>query len=387
MSTSKPKINLHILLFTLSRTIVNASLRITYPFLPVFARGLGVEPTTLAMGFSIRAFIGAFGPFLSTVADTHDRKTGILLGVGLFTVGSGVVGVWPTLAGFIVGTSLIVLGNGVFIASLNAYLGDHVPYEKRGRMLAITETSWALAFILVVPVVRILLESFVWMTPFYIFAGIGVLFLLLFLWLLPVNHIPRTKENTLWQNLGRVFATWPALAGLIMGIVFTIANETVNLIFGVWIEDQFGLNFAALTAASVVIGVSELGGEVSAGLWVDRFGKRRMIWLFLGLNSLAAILLPLTNGSLIGAMVGLGFFYVTFEVVLVSTLTLMTEVLPTARATMLALTVAGFSLGRMLGDVIAPGLYGVSFWASVLASVVFNLLAAALLTQVCVRDR
>ena len=387
MSTSKLKINLHILLFTLSRTIVNASLRITYPFLPVFARGLGVEPATLAMGFSIRAFIGAFGPFLSTVADTHDRKTGILLGVGLFTVGSGVVGVWPTLAGFIVGTSLIVLGNGVFIASLNAYLGDHVPYEKRGRMLAITETSWALAFILVVPVVRILLESFVWMTPFYIFAGIGVLFLLLFLWLLPVNHIPRTKENTLWQNLGRVFATWPALAGLIMGIVFTIANETVNLIFGVWIEDQFGLNFAALTAASVVIGVSELGGEVSAGLWVDRFGKRRMIWLFLGLNSLAAILLPLTNGSLIGAMVGLGFFYVTFEVVLVSTLTLMTEVLPTARATMLALTVAGFSLGRMLGDVIAPGLYGVSFWASVLASVVFNLLAAALLTQVRVRDR
>ena len=387
MSTSKLKINLHILLFTLSRTIVNASLRITYPFLPVFARGLGVEPTTLAMGFSIRAFIGAFGPFLSTVADTHDRKTGILLGVGLFTVGSGVVGVWPTLAGFIVGTSLIVLGNGVFIASLNAYLGDHVPYEKRGRMLAITETSWALAFILVVPVVRILLESFVWMTPFYIFAGIGVLFLLLFLWLLPVNHIPRTKENTLWQNLGRVFATWPALAGLIMGIVFTVANETVNLIFGVWIEDQFGLNFAALTAASVVIGVSELGGEVSAGLWVDRFGKRRMIWLFLGLNSLAAILLPLTNGSLIGAMVGLGFFYVTFEVVLVSTLTLMTEVLPTARATMLALTVAGFSLGRMLGDVIAPGLYGVSFWASVLASVVFNLLAAALLTQVRVRDR
>ena len=181
MSTSKLKINLHILLFTLSRTIVNASLRITYPFLPVFARGLGVEPATLAMGFSIRAFIGAFGPFLSTVADTHDRKTGILLGVGLFTVGSGVVGVWPTLAGFIVGTSLIVLGNGVFIASLNAYLGDHVPYEKRGRMLAITETSWALAFILVVPVVRILLESFVWMTPFYIFAGIGVLFLLLFL--------------------------------------------------------------------------------------------------------------------------------------------------------------------------------------------------------------
>ena len=382
MSISSIKIKLHIFLFTLARTIVNTSYRMVYPFLPVFARQLGVEPATLAMAFSVRSFLGVFGPFLATVADTHDRKTGILLGMGLFTAGSGVVGIWSTFWGFVVGTSLVLLGNGVFIPSLNAYLGDNVPFEKRGRVLAITELSWALAFIGGIPLVGLLLESYVWITPFFIFTGIGTFFFLLFAWLLPANRIQSTKENNIKQNFGRILQSWPALAGLLAGILFTGANETVNLIFGVWIEDQFGLDFTALTIASVVIGISELGGEVFSAVWLDAIGKRRVIWIFLGLNSLAALLLPVTNGVIGWAFAGLGFFYISFEIILVSTLTLMSEVVPSARATMIAATVAGFSLGRMLGDLIAPGLYGISFWLCCLATVVLNALAAVLMTQV-----
>jgi predicted MFS family arabinose efflux permease len=379
------KTSLHIVLFTIARTVINTSFRMVYPFLPVFARALNVEPASLAMAFSIRSFLGVFGPFLATVADTRDRKTGILLGVGLFTAGSGLVGVWPTIWGFILGTSLVLLGNVVFIPSLNAFLGDHIPYEKRGRYLSITELSWSLAFIGGIPLVQVLLQRFTWLTPFYFFTGLGVLFLLLFGWLLPANRIKKSKENTLWQNLGKVLHTWPAVAGLLMGIMVTGANESVNLIFGIWIENQFGLNFAALTIASVVIGVSELGGELTTTLWMDAVGKRKMIWVFLGLNSLAALLLPFAGGTLTWAVIGLGFFYITFEIVLISTLTLMSEVVPQARATILAVTVAGFSLGRMLGNLIAPGLFGIGFWLSCLAAILLNIAAAGFLTQVKVR--
>ena len=139
MTVSDLKIKLQIGMFTLSRIAVSTSYRMVYPFLPVFARGLGVEPTSLALAFSIRSFLGVFGPFLASIADTHDRKTGILLGIGLFTVGSGVVGIWPSAWSFILGTSLALLGNGVFIPSVNAYLGDHIAYEKRGRVMAFLE--------------------------------------------------------------------------------------------------------------------------------------------------------------------------------------------------------------------------------------------------------
>ena len=382
MYISKWKISIDIFLFTLARTVINTSYRMVYPFLPVFARGLGVEPAALALSFSVRSFLGVFGPFLATVSDTHDRKTGILLGIGLFTAGSGVVGVWPSFWGFILGTSLVLLGNVVFIPAISAYLGDRIAYEKRGRVLAITELSWALAFIGGIPLVQALISSYSWITPFIVFAVVGSLFFLLFLLFLPAQRRENNCDNTIWRNLAGVLGTWPALAGLLTGIFFTGANEVVNLIFGVWIEDQFGLNFAALTIASIVIGVSELGGEIFTGIWLDAIGKRRMIWIFLGLNSLAAFLLPLASESLGFTMAGLGLFYITFEVVLVSMLTLMSEVFPSARATMMAVAVAGFSLGRMLGDLIGPGLFGISFWLSCVVAIILNGLAAMLLTQV-----
>ena len=54
-------------------------------------------------------------------------------------------------------------------------------------------------------------------------------------------------------------------------------NELVNLIFGVWLEDSFGLQIAALAGASAVIGFSELGGESLAALLTDRIGKPRAL--------------------------------------------------------------------------------------------------------------
>ncbi len=386
MNILRRKINFHILLFTLSRTVVNTSYRMVYPFLPVFAQGLGVDPASLGMALSIRSFLGIFGPFLATVADTRNRKTGILLGMGLFTLGSGVVIIWPIFWVFILGMSLVLLGNGVFIPSINAYLGDHIPYEKRGRVLAITEVSWALAFIVGIPAVRGMMSTASWVRPFVFLTLIGFALFVILACSLPRQKIMRSEGNTLWQNLSRILRTWPALAGLLAGILFTGANEVINLVFGLWIGKQFGLNFNALTVASVVIGLSELGGEGVTWLWLDAVGKRRMIWIFLGVNSLAALLLPLSAGSLGWAMAGLGAFYISFEIVLVSALTLMSEVVPAARATMIAATVAGFSLGRMLGDLIAPGLFGFSFWASCLSAVGLNVLAGLLLTQVKIKN-
>ena len=385
MSTFGWKLKLQIGLFTLMRIVLSSSFRMVYPFLPVFARGLGVEPASLAMALSVRSFLGILGPFLASIADTHDRKTGLLLGVGLFTVGSGMVGIWPSFWTFIIGTSLVLIGNVVFIPSVNAYLGDRIPYEKRGRVLAFLELNWALAFIVGIPVVRVLIESYSWVTPFFLLSAVGLLFFLVFMVIIPAREIPKTDENNIWKNLGRLVRTWPALAGLLVGIFLTSSNEMVNLIFGLWIEDQFGLNFAALTAASVVIGISELGGEVFTALFLDAVGKRRMMWIFLGLNSLAALLLPLTGGVLGWAMAGLGFFYITFEIILVSALTLMSEVMPDARATLIAATVASFSLGRMIGNLFAPGLFEISFWAICLTTVALNVLAAGMLTQVRVR--
>jgi predicted MFS family arabinose efflux permease len=53
----------------------------------------------------------------------------------------------------------------------------------------------------------------------------------------------------------------------------------------------------------------------------------------------------------------------------------MTELLPSARATMMALNVASISLGRALGALAGPQFYRLGFLAVALGAILFNLLA------------
>jgi predicted MFS family arabinose efflux permease len=159
----------------------------------------------------------------------------------------------------------------------------------------------------------------------------------------------------------------------------------VNLIFGVWLEDSFGLKIAALAGASAIIGISELSGEGLVALTTDRLGKPRALVLGLTGNAVAALLLPFIGRTELGALIGLFLFYITFEYVMVSHIPMMTEVMPEARATLLSFNLTGHSLGRMIGALLATFIYQrFGFFPVALIAILFNglaLLALGELTQ------
>jgi predicted MFS family arabinose efflux permease len=159
----------------------------------------------------------------------------------------------------------------------------------------------------------------------------------------------------------------------------------INLIFGVWLEDSFGLKVAALAGASVVIGISELGGEGLVALTTDKLGKPRALVLGLTANALAALLLPIIGRTELGALIGLFLFYITFEYFVVSHIPLMSEVMPEARATLLSFNLTGHSLGRVIGALLAAFIYQkFGFFHIALIAILFNifaLLALGELTQ------
>jgi DHA1 family inner membrane transport protein len=110
-------------------------------------------------------------------------------------------------------------------------------------------------------------------------------------------------------------------------------------------------------------------------LFVDRLGKHRAVAIGLVANCGSALLLPLFGRTTAGALVGLFLFYITFEFTLVSIIPMMTEVLPGARATVMALNVAGESLGRAIGAPLAPILYHFGFPVVAIGAVLFNVFA------------
>jgi MFS family permease len=59
----------------------------------------------------------------------------------------------------------------------------------------------------------------------------------------------------------------------------------------------------------------------------------------------------------------------------------MTELVPQFRGTLLGANVASLSLGRMIGNLVAPFVFTIGFWANALAAVFFILVAFWALLQ------
>jgi predicted MFS family arabinose efflux permease len=245
------RLRFQLLIFMLLRTILNTMHRMVYPFLAVFARGLGVDITTLSFVVTARSFIGMFAPVLGAIADQRGRRFGMLLGIFLFGAGMGLVALIPSFITFSIALLLAILSKSLFDPSMQAYFGDRIPYERRGTALAVTEGAWSLAFIAGVPWMGWLIARSGWNAPFPLLAGLGLVMFTV-IWRMipradPASHQPTATSV---KNVRAVLMNLPALAGISIALWASAANELVNLIFGVWLEDSFGLKIAALAGAS-----------------------------------------------------------------------------------------------------------------------------------------
>ena len=387
-SLSHP-LRVQLLTIAIVRLVFNTMHRMIYPFLSYFARGLGVDLNTMSYALTARSLTGFFSPLLASVADSRGRKAGMLFGLLLFSLGGSLVVFWPVFPVFALSLVVSTAGYLVFVPSLQAYLGDHVSYTQRGLVMALSEVAWSISAIVGVPLVGFLIARQGWLAPFPLLVLLGLLSFILLRRILPRDPAVAASQPTMWANLGRVFTYPPALAGLLMVMLYSTANELVTFVYGVWIEDRFVLAIASLGAAALGIGLAELGGESLVGALTDRLGKQRAIAIGLLLNCLSALVLILFGRWLPGALVGLFLFYLTFEFTLVSGIPLMSELLPSARATLMAAHMALISLGRAVGDLLAPRLF-TNPWlpgmdANAWGAILFNLLAMLFLRWVVVK--
>lgn len=370
--------------FTLARMVTNSGYRMVYPFLPVIARGLGVGVSDLALAVTARSSLGLASPFLGSFADVVGRRRTMVFGLLLYGGSLLLVGVWPTLPALFASLILSAAAKLIVDPAVGAYLGDRVSYSRRGLAMALSEVSWSGAFLLGVPVAGWLIARAGWNSPFILFALLGLGNAALLRLVVPSEESGPRAHATLPSSFRQVLGSRAALAGLAVGLLISSANELVNIVFGVWLEGGFGLQVAALGAASAVIGVAELSGEGLVASLADRLGKRRAVAIGILANAAACLALVPLGRSLAGALAGLFLFYITFEFALVSGIPLMSELVPRARATALAANMGSHSAGRALGAVagsalFAGGLLGGSLITNTLAAATLDGLALVIL--------
>lgn len=383
-----PRLRWQLVAATFTRLVMNTAHRMVYPFLPDISRGLGVAPEVVTGLLSVRSALGISAPLFGGVPDRLGRRRAMLLGVGVMLAGLLAVALAPsywTLAAFLI---LVVVAKFIFDPAMQAYLGDHTPYHRRGLVIAFTELGWSGAALLGFPLVGFLIARGGWQAPFLPLAGLALVGGAA-VWVV----IPRDAPNRAggvsapasgqWRQVLRSQAVLSAVSVILL---ISLANEILNVVFGAWLEEAFALGVVARGLSTTVIGVADLAGEGLVALLADRLGKRRAIALGLLASALAIGALPFVARTYELALVGLFLVFVTFEFTMVSIIPMMTELVPTARGRVMSTASAGAAAGRMSGALLGAGLFRLGFqWIGV-AGVLINLAALAVLLWL-VRER
>jgi predicted MFS family arabinose efflux permease len=369
---------------TIVRMVVNTAFRLFYPFVPELSREFGVSPEALTAAFSARGAVGLISPAVGAAADRLNRRTLMLLGLGGVGLALLLIGSTTSLAALAIGSALLAAAKLAYDLGVLAHIGDQTTYAQRGRVVGLSEMAWSGAALIGLPLVGLAIGRFGARTPFFVLAGLVAVGMLAIRFVVvsrpgAARHpsLP-TKPRTSWRELIQLPSVLPMLG---CSLLIPFGNEILNVIYGRWLESSFGLSVESIGASAIVLGVAELTGEAIIAIFSDRIGKRNLAILGALLGVVAYLALPLLSatGQIGLALLGIAGVYLGFEILVVGTLPILSELAPDARGAMLSTASAMQSAGRLFGSWVGLALFAAGIWPAALLAAFVNLTVSVIL--------
>ena len=347
-------------LAALCRLILNTSRRFVYPFAPVFSRELGVPLTAITSLIALNWSTGVIAVFIGPVTDRLGYRLMMIVGMALLAVGLLVCGIFPVYAVVVIALFLAALGKAVFDPAVQAYISEKVPYRRRGLAIGYLEYSWAASALLGIPALALVIDRFGWQSPFFLMGVLALLGMLALRVLIP-RESPDPARSKLKINLTQawqgVLREKTARGALIFIFLVSAANDSLFVVYGAWLENSFGLSILALGLGTGTIGLAELLGETVTATLADRIGLKRSVVTGLTICIIFYVILPFAARTITMAFTGLFLIFAVFEFMIVTSLSMVTELLPENRATMMATYMGAAGLGRVAGALIGGPVY------------------------------
>jgi predicted MFS family arabinose efflux permease len=340
-----------------------------------------VPVTAITSLIALNLATGLLSPFFGPLSDRWGYRVMMLLGLGTLAVGMIAGGLLPLYGVILVALFLAGLGKSLFDPALQAYVGERVPYQRRGLVIGLIEFAWAGSSLIGIPVAGWLIERLGWQAPFLVLGSLSLLSTFALGWLIPADspQPTRSKIRPLKQAWQQLLGSRAALGGLGFGFFVSVANDNLFVVLGLWLE-SFGLSLTGLGLAAAVIGLAELMGEGLTAFVADRLGLHRSLIIGVSLATLGYLALPFMGLTLPLALLSLFVLFLFFEFTIVTSISFFTEVLPEARATMMSAVLAVISLGRVLGTLSGGPLWlGGGLFAVVTLSALASMLGLACL--------
>jgi predicted MFS family arabinose efflux permease len=343
----------------LVRLLLNTGRRFIYPFAPALSRSLDVPLTAITTIIASTQLTSLLGLFSGPLADRMGNRVVMRTGLASLSIGMLLCGLVAEYWAVFIGLVLASFGKTIFDPAIQSFIGKHVSFSQRGRVIGIIETSWAGSALIGIPAFALIVENIGLQISFYVLAFAGAVG-----WLMISKILSEDEKNTTAQGVSisilsgihSLFRKRSTAGMLLFGFWISLANDGLFVVYGLWLEESFQVSLVTLGFSTIAIGCAELLGESITALFSDKIGLKRTIIMSLCLVSGAYFILPMLGGSLGFALAGMFFVFLFFEIVMVTSVSLSTELLPGARATMMSGFYALCGIGRMVG-VLGAGLF------------------------------
>lgn len=366
-----------------TRSVINTANRFIYPFAPVIGRGLGVPLHWVTSVIALNQATALIGLYTSRISDRAGYKNMMMIGLVILVCGMLLAGSLPLYAAFLVAMFLSGAAKNCFDPAIQAYVGTRVSYRRRGLVIGVLEISWSVATLAGIPLAGVIISKMGWQSPFLALAGCAGIALLLVVVFIRDDSNGRTEtraKDPFFSAMVRVMKHPRALGAMGFAFCVSLANDNVFVIYGAWLEELFDFSVLDLGLGTAVIGIGELCGSVGTALLADRIGLKRSVIAGITICSFAYVLIALAGVTMWTALAALFLLFLLFEFSIVCFISMCTELIPEARATMMSLFYGAGGLGRVAGA-FSGGMiwHGWGLGAVCITSFIINLVGIACL--------
>jgi predicted MFS family arabinose efflux permease len=349
-----PEVRRDLTAFAAARMTSNACYRFVGPFIATIARGLDVKLADIGVAIAVSELFGLASPLIGRIVDRLGARRAVAVGLGAAILGTCLAAASQGVAMLTVALVILGQGNTTFYLGIGTWIAMHVPYERRGRVTGLIEVSWALGLLIGVSTMGLVTAATSW--RFGYLSGAAAMIVMA---IVVVGRIDSPTDEHRISAATRAHGRLISRGWLVLlsGFAITAASHALIVTFGSWLEDEFGLTPAGLSAVTFLLGAGELAATLSVARFTDVWGKRRSVAVGAALMIPASAGLALFHHHLILGVALLAIGVLGFEFSVVSAISLGTGLMPGSPARGLGLLIGVDTVGRAVMSIPATRLY------------------------------
>ncbi|MFC4101731.1 MFS transporter [Paenibacillus xanthanilyticus] len=272
------------------------------------AHQIGLISAINAIGMAVGAACAGI------LADKYGRANVLILTLLIFSAASGLSALASSFAALCILRFVTGFGLGGELPVASTLVSESVPAKDRGRAVVLLESFWAIGWILSALIAYYVIPDYGWRAAFVIGAAPALYAIYLRKAIKDPPAFERTKRARL--TIGqRVAAVWSAeykTSTLMLWILWFMVVFSYYGMF-LWLPTLMlkkGFTLVKSFEYVLIITLAQLPGYFTAAYFIERYGRKFVLVLYLLMTAVSAIWFALSDspGMIMAAGMSLSFF-------------------------------------------------------------------------------